>query len=350
VRATFGIVLGTAVLAAVGLSMVMHRGPGNPDAPDVPHTTLDEAPGQKAAASADPAPKPAPPALAARVDDLLVKNDAASAARALLAAEPKEFRDAAVRERAFRTADALVAAGDVAKDASATALRLDARRLYAAMYASEDATAEETGRAFDACARLHQSLLFGNGAPESLVMRHKVAAGESIWALARGPWKQRGVTAPPGFVLHVNGISDARRLRVGQSLRVPLEPMQILVRKSRFELAVLLGGAPVERFPVAIGADASTPSGACRIRDRIKNPDWYFHGKRIPFGDPQNIIGTRWIGLSGTAAVEGIGIHGTFDDASVGKAASMGCVRMHNADVEKLFEWVDTGTEVEIRD
>ena len=48
--------------------------------------------------------------------------------------------------------------------------------------------------------------------------------------------------------------------------------------------------------------------------------------------------------------MEGIGIHGTFDDASVGKAASMGCVRMHNTDVERLFEWVDTGVEVEIRD
>jgi hypothetical protein len=352
VRATFGIVLGTAVLAAVGLSMVLHREPG--EAGDAgaseSRTTMDEASAPAPKVSSDPTPAPAPPALAARVDDLLVKNDAASAARALLAAEPRELGAAAVRERAFRTADALVAAGDQAKDAAATGLRLDARRLYAALYAVDEATAEESTRAFDACVKLHQSLLFGNGAPESLVLRHKVAAGESIWALARGPWKQRGVSVPPGFVLHVNGIADARRLRVGQSLRVPLEPMRVLVRKSRFELAVLLGGAPVERFPVAIGADASTPSGACRVRDRIKNPDWYFHGKRIPFGDPQNIIGTRWIGLSGSAAIEGIGIHGTFDDASVGKAASMGCVRMHNTDVERLFEWVDAGTEVEIRD
>lgn len=349
-RATFGIVLGTAVLAAVGLSMFLHRDATPAGGTDVARTTLDETPHPEPKVSADPAPKSAPPALAARVDDLLVKNDAASAARILLAADPHEFGDVAVRERAFRAADALVAAGDVAKDASATSLRMDARRLYSALYASEDSSPEEVGKAFDACARLHQSLLFGNGAPDSLVLRHKVAAGESIWALARGPWKQRGVTVPPGFVLHVNGISDARRLRVGQSLRVPLEPMKVLVRKSRFELAVLLGGAPVERFPVAIGADASTPSGSCRVRDRIKNPDWYFHGKRIPFGDPQNIIGTRWIGLSGSAAVEGIGIHGTADDASVGKAASMGCIRLHNADVERLFEWVDTGTEVEIRD
>lgn len=356
-RATFGIVLGTAVLAAVGLSLFLHRDEGQTGAvkaqtgaTNAQLTTADKAPTPNPNVWAEPVPPGTPPALASRVDDLLVKNDVTSAARVLLAADPREFNDAAVRERAFRAADALVAAGDVAKDSSATALRLDARRLYAAVYASDDASADETAKAFDACARLHQALLFGNGAPDSLVLRHKVAAGEAIWALARGPWKQRGVTVPPGFVLHVNGIADARRLRVGQTLRVPLEAMKLLVRKSRFEIAVLLGGAPVERFPVAIGADASTPSGVSRVRDRIKNPDWYFHGRRIPFGDPQNIIGTRWIGLSGAAAVEGIGIHGTSDDSSVGKAASMGCIRMHNADVEKLFEWVDAGTEVEIRD
>jgi len=205
-------------------------------------------------------------------------------------------------------------------------------------------------RAFDACANLHKALIFGNGAPGELVLRHKVQPGEAVWTLARGPWKQRGATVPPGFVLHVNGISDARRVRAGQTLRVPLEPMRVLVRKSRFELAVLLGGAPIERFPVAIGADASTPSGVFRIRDRVKEPDSYLHGRRIPYGDPQNIIGTRWLGLSGAAAAEGIGIHGTADDASVGKAVSLGCVRMHNPDVEKLFDWTDAGVEVEIRD
>ena len=151
-------------------------------------------------------------------------------------------------------------------------------------------------------------------------------------------------------MLHVNGVADARRVRAGQTLRVPLESMRVLVRKSHFELAVLLGGAPIERFPIAIGADASTPAGVFKVRDRIKDPDWYFHGKRVPFGDPQNIIGTRWIGLTGSAAAEGIGIHGTADDASIGKAASAGCVRMHNADVEKLFDWLDAGIDVEIRD
>jgi hypothetical protein len=354
VRGTFAIVLVAGVGAAIGLSMALGRGTGETSTP----TTLRTADSSPVEATPKPAPaveetarKPdATSSVAARVDELLQKSDLSGAARAVLSADPKELRDATVRERAFKAADGLVASTGAASDKSATAARLDARKLYAALYACDASSADEMNRTFDACTRLDKSLLFGDGAPDELVLRHKVAPGESLWALAKGPWKQHGVTVSPGFVLHVNGVSDARRIRSGQVLRVPLEPMKILVRKSKFELAVLLGGAPVDRFPVAIGADASTPVGVFKIRDRIKNPDWYFHGRRIPFGDPQNIIGTRWLGLSGAAAADGIGIHGTADDTSIGKAVSMGCVRMHNADVEKLFEWVDAGVEVEIRD
>lgn len=354
-RATFGIVLAAGIAAAVGISM-LRRDAERPAAGEAQTTASADPPPpplppeERAEVAADPAPPPrtASP-LAARLDDLLARRDATAAAHALLE-EDGALSDPEVRARAFRTAETLASMGESTKDAAAQSARVDARRVYAALFACDEASAAETTRAFEGCARLHQALLYGNGAPDSLALRHKVQAGESVWALARGPWKQRGVTAPPGFVLHVNGVSDARRLRVGQTLRVPLERLKVLVRKSRFELAVLLGEAPIERFTVAIGADASTPSGVFRVRDRIKNPDWYFRGRRIPFGDPQNIIGTRWIGLSGSAAADGIGIHGTTDESSVGRPVSMGCVRMHNADVEKLFEWLDAGVEVEIRD
>ena len=41
-------------------------------------------------------------------------------------------------------------------------------------------------------------------------------------------------------------------------------------------------------------------------------------------------------------------IHGTPDTAPLGKPASHGCIRMHNADLIELFEQVNAGTEVEI--
>ena len=44
----------------------------------------------------------------------------------------------------------------------------------------------------------------------------------------------------------------------------------------------------------------------------------------------------------------GYGIHGTNVQSSVGKAASHGCIRMRQHDVEELFELVDVGTTVEL--
>ncbi|HYF81796.1 MAG TPA: L,D-transpeptidase [Clostridia bacterium] len=42
------------------------------------------------------------------------------------------------------------------------------------------------------------------------------------------------------------------------------------------------------------------------------------------------------------------GIHGTNNPASIGTAASNGCVRMFNKDVEDLFNNVGVGTVVRI--
>ena len=55
------------------------------------------------------------------------------------------------------------------------------------------------------------------------------------------------------------------------------------------------------------------------------------------------------MGFAGDAKAEGIGIHGTSDETSVGRAVSMGCVRMRREHVEQIFEWLPHGTEVEIR-
>jgi hypothetical protein len=56
-------------------------------------------------------------------------------------------------------------------------------------------------------------------------------------------------------------------------------------------------------------------------------------------------LGTRWVGLS----EKGYGIHGTNAPGSVGHAASHGCIRLRNHDVEKLFTMVRVGDAVEIQ-
>ena len=70
--------------------------------------------------------------------------------------------------------------------------------------------------------------------------------------------------------------------------------------------------------------------------------------KTIPYGDPENVLGTRWMGFENQPGVMGYGIHGTERPESIGGDESMGCVRMRNREVEELFGVVPRGTPVRI--
>jgi hypothetical protein len=61
----------------------------------------------------------------------------------------------------------------------------------------------------------------------------------------------------------------------------------------------------------------------------------------VPPG-PHNPLGTRWMGLS----EKGYGIHGTNVSRSIGKAASHGCIRMAQPDLEELFSQTRVGDTV----
>ncbi|WP_416435429.1 L,D-transpeptidase [Priestia megaterium] len=69
----------------------------------------------------------------------------------------------------------------------------------------------------------------------------------------------------------------------------------------------------------------------------------------MPGGDPRNLLRKRWLGLiaNGTYG-DTYGIHGNNNEISIGKYVSQGCVRMHNVDVEKLYDKVQVGTPVAI--
>lgn len=149
-----------------------------------------------------------------------------------------------------------------------------------------------------------------------------------------------------------NNLRDVNRILLGRRLLVLSVPFRIEVSKSRHDLLLRLGDSFFKRYPVATGVGDMTPAGSYAIKDRAVNPTWYpADGRVIPFGDPQNILGTRWLGLraAGEGGVsDGLGIHGTWDDTLIGKSASSGCVRMRNADIEELFALLPIGTPVTI--
>ncbi len=161
-----------------------------------------------------------------------------------------------------------------------------------------------------------------------MIRREGSATATLLAALITLTVEVRGADAP-GVVL--NGSQKA-------------EPRRIVVSLAERRLALVDGVRVLRVYRTAVGAPGSpSPVGTFEIINRIENPTYYVPGKVIPPG-PANPLGTRWLGLN----LKGYGIHGTNQPKSIGKAASHGCIRMRNKDVEELFQLVLPGDQVEI--
>ena len=113
----------------------------------------------------------------------------------------------------------------------------------------------------------------------------------------------------------------------------------------------------VTSVPVGLGKDDSTPTGTWVVEQRIPNPKWWGARGQAPIesGDPKNPLGKFWIALAGVMGkAEGqqsYGIHGTIEPESIGKQASMGCIRMRNEDVTVVYSLLVNGkSTVVVRD
>ncbi|HET9792392.1 MAG TPA: L,D-transpeptidase [Candidatus Angelobacter sp.] len=120
---------------------------------------------------------------------------------------------------------------------------------------------------------------------------------------------------------------------------------KIVISISDRRLALLEDGRLVKSYPIAVGARVSpSPDGEFAVINHAKDPTYRHGGKEILPGK-DNPLGTRWIGLS----LKGYGIHGTNVPRSIGKAASHGCFRMAQRDVEELYSRVQVGDTVIVR-
>jgi lipoprotein-anchoring transpeptidase ErfK/SrfK len=127
----------------------------------------------------------------------------------------------------------------------------------------------------------------------------------------------------------------------------------VIVNRDRFTLKLYKHLKLHETFGIAVGmVGLETPAGEYKIANKAINPAWHvpnsawagsLAGQVIPGGDASNPIKSRWLGI-----YDGVGIHGTSDDASIGHDASHGCIRMHIPDVERLYDEVPVGTPVYI--
>lgn len=149
-----------------------------------------------------------------------------------------------------------------------------------------------------------------------------------------------------GMIAAANQLSQY--LQPDQVLRIPTDPAHAEVYIGSRWVLYLHGEEVLAAWPCAVGrAGHETPPGKYRAGVKQEKPSWMRKGfDPVPYGDPANPLGTRWIAWDGR---EGFGFHGTWEPETVGTAASDGCVRMHNEAVERLFEILPQGAEIDVR-
>lgn len=130
-------------------------------------------------------------------------------------------------------------------------------------------------------------------------------------------------------------------------------PAVLIVDRRAFTLTLYKRLKRAKRYEVAVGkVGMETPRGLYQIQNKAINPAWHvpdsewagkLAGKVIAPDDPKNPIKARWMGI-----YDGAGIHGTDDNASIGSAASHGCIRMRIPEVKELYDDVPVNAPVYI--
>jgi len=235
---------------------------------------------------------------------------------------------------------------------------VDARRLLTEALVDQRCAPADQPYLRETLTGINEQLLFSPtiASDDPLVSRYVIESGDALSRIAR----KTGADVDWRFIQRINRISDPRRIRVGQTLKIVKGPFHAVVDKSDYRMDVYAavptseggGTVYVRSFPVGLGELDSTPTGEWVVRDASKlvNPDWTNPrtGERFDKNDPENPIGERWIGLRGTSpeteALSGYGIHGTIEPNSIGQQRSMGCVRLLDDDVEMVYEMLSEGT------
>jgi len=205
-------------------------------------------------------------------------------------------------------------------------------------------------------AKLSKDWLFGPAAfpGDMLCDTYTVKSGDLLDILGRR------MKVPYQILMQVNGIQRARGLQAGRPMKVIHGPFHAKIYRSTFTLDLYLQDMYVRSFKLGLGAPGTeTPTGLWRVKEggKLIQPPWYDERTKRTYRatDPDYPLGTRWIALDGmegnAKGRTGFAIHGTKDPDQIGTAASQGCIRLHNDDVELMYNLlVPIYSQVEVTD
>ncbi len=178
-----------------------------------------------------------------------------------------------------------------------------------------------------------------NGAPCAEKARYTVQPGDNLSKIASKFYTS--VSA----LKRLNGLQGENPVIQQRQVITYLRGVwSIKVSKQQFVMTLYNDGDLYRYYRIGIGREDRTPTGDFVINSRIPHPAWTPPGKNIPYGSPENVLGTHWLGLTPIdktdPTLSGYGIHGTWEPDSIGSAASSGCVRLRNEEVEELFDFM----------
>jgi lipoprotein-anchoring transpeptidase ErfK/SrfK len=231
--------------------------------------------------------------------------------------------------------EVIKAMDDLAQLYETKGLVLKAKNLYQEAILSYP-EAEEAAAIQEKLWNLNIKILF-SGLADDKSQIYEVQPKDTLISIA----KKFNTTVP--LIKESNDL-DNEIIRPQDRLKVVNANFSIIVDKSQNTLTLKSGDDVVKIYDVSTGKDNCTPVGEFTIENKLVNPVHYKKGEIVPAESPDNVLGSRWMGLSAPS----YGIHGTIDEETIGSQITEGCVRMRNKDVEELFVIVPVGTKVTI--
>lgn len=126
------------------------------------------------------------------------------------------------------------------------------------------------------------------------------------------------------------------------------DPSILISLRHRY-LTLMDNGREIAKYPIAIGApNTPTPPGDYSIKRKVDDPSYYSHSHHKLFAPGKsNPVGVRYMVFLDSGSKE-YAIHGTAwpNWVEIRAAVSLGCIRMLNSDVVKLYNQVEIGTPV----
>ena len=178
---------------------------------------------------------------------------------------------------------------------------------------------------------------------------YTVQPGNSLDVIARKFRREEDLKIEAGTIALLNRITNPNLLRVGQQLKIPIAPLQVLIEKRSFAMMVFVGDELLRLYWIGLGKNDRTPVTEFTVIAKLEKPDWTSpSGEVWAYGRRENILGEYFIKF-GHKQYSGFGAHGTPLKETICTQSSMGCIRMFDENIAELFRILPRGAKVVVQ-